>query len=108
MGMVGTVKQTPENTRRRDPGETATTAPKYSGTGPPVYQSTHCGGTLTEPMGTIATAMRNITPETQIKNTREIFNLLATQDSDLWGLNRDDTLFTALLVEPVNHQVKVV
>ena len=37
-----------------------------------------------------------------------MFKLLNTQGSDLWDLNEEDTLFTALLSAPGTHQVKIV
>ena len=41
------------------------------------------GGGLPEPIGTVTTAIRKITPETQRKNAKDIFNFLNTQVSDL-------------------------
>ena len=107
MGTVGMVTQTQENIRRSDQGETTTTSPTSAGTGLS-YQATHYGGTLPEPRVMVATSMSKITPETQRKIMREIFNLLNTQGSDLRDLNGEDTLFTALFVASGAQQVKVV
>ena len=52
--------------------------------------------------------MIKITPETQRKNTRDIFNFLKTQISEMRDLNGADTLFTALLSAQGTHQVKLV
>ena len=116
MVIVGAVTQTPENTRIKYQGETATTAPTAAGTVPatmslkipPVYQAKQYGGNLPAPRGAVTTAMSKITPETQIKNERDIFNLLNTQGSELRYLNGYDTLFTTLLAVLGTHQVKIV
>ena len=116
MGTREAVTQTPTNTRKTYQGEIAITSPTYAVTVtatiaqhlPPVYQATHNYGTLSSPMCMVVTAMRKIALETQIKNAREIFNFLNTQGSDLQYLNREDTLFAALLSSPGTQQVKVV
>ena len=69
--------------------------------------STHYGGTLPSPMGTVATAMRKIAPATQRKNEKYILNLLNTQGNDLQDMNGEGTFFTALLSESGNQQVKI-
>ena len=59
-------------------------------------------------MGTAATEMSKIKPETKRKNTRDIFKFLNTQGSEIRYLNGEDTLLTALLAVPGTHQIKVV
>ena len=59
-------------------------------------------------MGTFTKLKRKITLETQRKSKIYILKFLNTQGSDLQDLNREYTLFAALLAAPGTHQVKVV
>ena len=110
------MRQAPTNTHRTAQGTTSRTSPTYEDVEieiispriPPVYIVTHYGGNLPSPMGTVATTIIKIAPETQCKNAIDIFNFLNIQGSNLRGLNREDTLFTALILAPVTQQVKLV
>ena len=52
--------------------------------------------------------MDNISTADQSKNAQDIYNFLTTKLNDLHDLNREDTIFTALILAPGNQKVKVV
>ena len=78
MGTGETLTHNPTITRRADQGETATTAPTVAYMKistierhmTPLYQATHYGVTLPEPMGTVTIAMRKVSLETKRKSSR--------------------------------------
>ena len=75
---------------------------------PPAYLRTHYRGTPKVPKGALETAIEKDIISNKTENSREIFNFLNTQGSDLLDLNWEYTLFTALIFVPRTQQVKVV